>query len=416
MTSQRNNFRALRRITGWKFFAVSFAGRLPLAMNVVGVLTLVAAVRGSIAEAGVASAVLGIAAGCAGPLLGTAADRWGQRGVLTLIALVNCSALVMLIVATYAAVPLGAVLAACLLVGVTSPQISPLTRVRWMAILRSRGRGGDARGRLATAMSYEGMADELSFVGGPVLVGVLATVGGPAAPVVASALLTILAVLLFAWHPTARAARIVRSTESVAERAAGRGTLVRASVLLPVAGMFFMGGIFGAVLVSLTTYMAAAGYSEQTGLVFGCLGASSALCAALTSRLPSRVSMNARWVVSTVAILCASVGLAFIGPVWAMCVVLLLAGAAIGPLLVTLNTIGAGAAPTGRFATTMILLSSGVVVGQALVSALTGSVAQLAGYPGAILIAVACAAAGCATALASNALYRRRPEVAAPGA
>jgi hypothetical protein len=52
-------------------------------------------------------------------------------------------------------------------------------------------------------MAYESAADEIVFVFGPVLVGLLATTMSPAAPVVGAAVLALVFVTAFAMHPTA---------------------------------------------------------------------------------------------------------------------------------------------------------------------------------------------------------------------
>lgn len=432
MTS-RPGLAELRATAGWHFFVIAFLGRLPVAMNVVGVLTLVAAARGSIAEAGIASATLGVASGLGGPVLGAAADRWGQRWVLSTVAVLNASALAGVVVASYADVSFAVLVAACLAAGLTSPQISPLTRARWMALLvgdgsATAGEAGSAtageagratggttgaavgRARLSAAMSYEGMADELSFVGGPVLVGVLATAVGPAVPVVVAAAVTAVFVVAFAWHPTAAAVRPNGRMARAAHREsrAGRPSLLRVRVLLPVGGMFFMGAFFGGALVSLTEFMDQRDAGAQTGLVYGCMGVTSAIFALAVVRLPERFPLAARWLAAAAVVLVASLAMPLVGTVWAMALVLLLAGAAAGPLLVTMNSVGAEAAPPRRMATTMTLLSSGITVGQALASAITGGLAQHGGFAAAAIGVVVAAAAGVLLAAADVVATRRR--------
>jgi len=51
-------------------------------------------------------------------------------------------------------------------------------------------------------------------------------------------------------------------------------------------------------------------------------------------------------------------------------------GIGIGPLLVTLYGFGAARTPTGRSATVMTMLGSGVIVGQSLAAAVTGALAE----------------------------------------
>src|SRR6185312_16152640 len=169
----------------------AFVGRLPFAMTVVGVLTLVATVRDSYTQAGLTSAFVGIGSAVCGPFLGALADRLGQRPVLLVSAVLNAAALLVITALVYGDVALPAVLAAAFFVGASSPQLSPMSRTRLVAIL-TRTLPTERHSRaIAGTMSYESMADELIFVFGPVLVGVLAFVVGPWSPLVIAAVVTL---------------------------------------------------------------------------------------------------------------------------------------------------------------------------------------------------------------------------------
>ncbi|MFI2757169.1 hypothetical protein ACFX6A_10175, partial [Streptococcus suis] len=71
-------------------------------------------------------------------------------------------------------------------------------------------------------MAYESAADETAFVIGPFVVGVLAAVLAPWAPIVAAAVLSLIFVTAFALHPTGRVAPV----------AAERGAMAPARELL----------------------------------------------------------------------------------------------------------------------------------------------------------------------------------------
>src|SRR5215207_1955277 len=88
MTLPRLTESPLVRHAGFSYFPIAFIARLPFAMMVVGVLTLVVAERDSVALGGLNAAVAGIGTALAGPLLG-AAGRLGQRRVLVPLGLLN---------------------------------------------------------------------------------------------------------------------------------------------------------------------------------------------------------------------------------------------------------------------------------------------------------------------------------------
>jgi MFS family permease len=402
--SRPRPFTDLRRAAGYSFFLIAFAGRLPVAMIVVGMLTMVTAVRGSIIDAGLASATVGLASGLGGPLVGAAADRWGQRWVLTVAAVLNASAITGAVGAIQCDGPLWMIVLACALVGVTGPQISPLTRARWLAMLDAFPEDEATPAHASAAMSYEGMADELTFLFGPVLVGVLATLLTPAAPLVLAAALTLVFVIAFAWHTSTP-----RMSNSPRQRREAGALLpfLRARVLLPVAGMLMIGGFFGTTLTALTEFMRIHGAEAQTGLVYGAMGLTSAVCALAVAAVPARVQLWRRWLMAACILAVPALALPWVTELWQLVVLLMVAGVGVGPTLVTIFSIGATVAPRGRLTTTMALLSSGVLVGQAVTTGISGSIAEAGGYQS-VAIAVVVAAIACfALALANNTVSSR---------
>lgn len=74
-----------------------------------------------------------------------------------------------------------------------------------------------------------------------------------------------------------------------------------------------------------------------------------------------------------------------------MVVFLLLIGLPIGPIMVTIFTVGGDVAPLGRMGTVMTMLASGIVVGTAIGNGLSGILADLVGPHGAFLVAAGAA-------------------------
>ena len=380
----------LLRAVGWSYFPLAFVGRLPFAMTVVGVLTLVATVRGSYAEAGLTSAFVGIGGAVFGPLVGALADRWGQRPVLLVSAALNAAALLAITALVYANWPMPAILGAAVFVGASSPQLSPMSRSRLVAILVRTLPAERHPKAISGTMSYESMADELVFVFGPVLVGLLAFAVGPWSPLVVAAVMTVVFVGGFALH---RTARIAESGVGPAPVAAPPSSLFRPTILVLVAATFTVGVFFGAALTSLTAFMGVYAEVAQAGIVYGAMGVGSAAFALGVVLLPERFSLGARWVVFAAVALAASVSLPIVDSVPVMAVVLLLTGFGIGPVLVTLFSLASLRSPVGRSTTVLTMVGGGVILGQSLSSAVTGAVAESAGHSTSFLIVIGSTAA-----------------------
>ncbi|SDQ22832.1 MFS transporter [Microbacterium sp. cf332] len=367
--------RSLIQHTGWTFFPIAFIARLPFAMMVVGVLTLVVSQTGSVGLGGLTSAGVGVGVVIAGPVIGDAVDRFGQRRVLVPLGVVNgiLLGLFPFVVAGGSAAPLVLVLAAA--IGLSAPQAAAMSRSRLMSIVRAR-LSVDRRPRtLSRVMSYESAADETAFVIGPFLVGILAAAIAPWAPIAIAAALSLVFVTAFALHPSGRIAGTSLPPGETPERAPISDVL-RGRVLVLVGGTFGVGLFFGASLTSLTAFAQTAGEGVEAGLLYGLMGIGSAVLALAVALLPTRFALRHRWLVFATVLSLAAAGYAASDALGAVVVMLLLMGLGVGPTLVTLFSIAGQRSPAGRSATTMTLLGSALTLAQALASAATGAIAE----------------------------------------
>ena len=398
---------SLIREAGYAYFPIALIARLPFAMMVVGILTLVVSARDSLALGGATSAMTGLGTALIGPLLGAAADRFGQRRVLLTAGTVNSLLLAAMAWLAFSPAPDAALLGAAFFIGATMPQVAPLSRSRLVGII-GRAFPEDRRTKTVNGtMAYESAADEIAFVFGPVVVGLLATTMSPAAPVIGAALLALVFVTAFALHPTAAAPSVTREAGAAAraEQAPAR-ELFRARVLAPVAGALGMGLFFGSMLTSLTAFMAERGAPEQAGLVYGAMGLGSAALALGVALFPARFTLTARWLTFAAILVGGTIALPFVDSVAAIAVCLLVIGIGIGPTLVSQYSLAAAFSPRGRSATVMTMLGSAVIVGQSASSAITGLIADAAGSSVALYAPLAAAllvlGAGVAAAIASR--------------
>ncbi|PYD01309.1 MFS transporter [Microbacterium esteraromaticum] len=390
MTQTSIHSPSLLRLTGLPYFVIAFIARLPFAMMVVGVLTMVVTVRGSLSLGGLTSAAVGLGTALVGPFLGAAADRWGQRPVLVLAAVLNAVMLAAFALVVYLPVHDAIVLASAFLIGATAPQVSPMSRSRLVTIIAERMPQTQRARTTSATMSYESAADETVFVFGPFLVGVLASFIAPWAPIAIASALTLLFVGAFALHPTGRHVSVERGVDGRAPSAVSE--LFRPALLVVVIGIFGIGLFFGASLTALTSFMADRDAAEQAGLLYGVMGVGSAALALGVAWLPARFTLHARWLVFAGILVAGAVLFATSTTVTTMVIALALVGVGVGPTIVTQYSLGAARSPRGRSATVMTMLGSGVVVGQAVAAAVTGAVAEGAGTPIALVLPAVAAA------------------------
>ena len=410
-------------------------------MLTVGTLTLVTAVSHSYAIGGMAAGAVGIGSALGAPVLGSLADRAGQRIVLLVAAVINTLAVAGLVAAAYVTPGYGSVgdavgvLIAAFLAGASCPQVGPMARVRWMALTTrnlspSSTTGGRSvaanRADLDTALSYEGTADEITFVLGPALVGVLASMVAPWLPLALAAVMTITLVPAFAIHPSQLAvvpaprkpgAGVapsngqeppgVQSTQVTPERA---NRWAGAVVAVPVVAMVCMGTFFGATQNALSAFSAQYATAEIAGLLYAVMGLSSAVAALSVAFWPQRFSLASRWVAAALAMAVLSLLLLLPAGIWPMVFVLLILGIPVGPVMVTVFSIGGVVAPAGRMATVMTALASGIVAGTALGSYLAGQLAETQGPGAAFVVSMAAAAGLLLLGVVTSLVMKRQPQ------
>ncbi|MBL3700548.1 MFS transporter [Leucobacter luti] len=369
--------------TGVMYFPIALVSRLPYAMMVIGVLTLVVSARGTVELGGLNSAMVGLGVACFGPLIGAAADRFGQRPTLLITGAINSVLLGTLAWIAFSDLPVWVLFIASFLAGASAPQTSPMSRSRLVTIIKTDLPPQRRPRALSTFLAYESAADEVIFVFGPVIVGVLASTLNAWAPIVGAAVLTLVFVTAFALHHTSA------PPQSAAERAATlapASELLRPQLLITVVGIVAVGLFFGSMLTSLTAFMQDRGAAEQAGLIYGVMGIGSAIFAIAVAFLPPAFTLRYRWPLFAALILAGTGLLQGAHDLPSMLLSLAVMGVGVGPLLVTLYSFGAQRSPEGRSATVMTMLGSGLMVGQSAAAAITGTVADQIGTQAALLV------------------------------
>ncbi|MEZ5190289.1 MAG: hypothetical protein R2717_05000 [Schumannella sp.] len=174
-----------------------------------------------------------------------------------------------------------------------------------------------------------------------------------------------------------------------------------------VAAMLLVGGVFGSTLTAVTAFMRERCAVEQAGIVYGAMSLGAIVVAVLIAAVPARIVLAVRWPVLGILAVAGCLTLSLTGTVPGIIAGLVLSGCGVGAVLVTLFSMGAAESPAGRSTTVLTALQSTLVVGQAVVTAGAGSLADAAGSAAGfwltVVLAVALSVLG-----AANLLVRRR--------
>lgn len=394
------SYQKLIRLAGPAYVVVAFFGRLPLAMSQMGTLLLVSATTGRYAAGGLAAGALAVANALGSPFAGHLADRIGQRPVVLAQSMAGGAGLIALVVfADAGAGELWLILTAAV-AGTALPQIGPLARVRWRPITHQTG---PAQPRLVdAAFSYEGAADEASFVLGPATVGVIAVLINPGAAIVVAAAILIVFGCWFALHHTAGLTHEHRAC------APGSSTrLLTAVFAILLLAQLLIGMIFGSSQTGAAVLASAEGQPGVAGLIHATLGVGSVIAGLAVAGLPERIGYERRMLASAVGLLILSLPLLLVGSVLALVLVVLALGFAVAPYMISNFTLGERLVPAGRVGAAMTLLAGATGIGYAIGSSVAGRLGDEGGHTPAFAVTVVAAALAVTLSALSQGRLRR---------
>lgn len=370
-------------------------------MSQLGVLVLVSSTTGQYGVGGAAAGILAVANALGSPLAGALADRVGQRPVVLVQSLVGAAGLLSIVLVTEPGASRTAIFVAAGVTGLAIPQVGPLARVRWRPITRDEG---DQRRLVDAAFSYEGAADEASFVLGPALIGVLAILAEPAGALVAAAVLLAVFGSWFALHPTS--ALVARHTVLGGQ---GSDPLWTAPFAVLVIAQMCVGTIFGSVQTGTTVLATAEGQAGLAGLIHAVLGIGSVTAGLAVAALPERVLYATRMLVAAVGLLVLSLPLLLVDSLPSLIGVIALLGFAVAPYMISNFALAGILVPLHRVGTAMTLLAGATGIGYALGASLAGRLADASGHRPAFAVTVGAAGVAVLLAGAANKALRNAP-------
>lgn len=366
----------LFRVPGARaFVAGTMFSRVGGAMFGVAVIVMVSERRGSYGLAGAVSAVGLAVLAVAGPVLGRYIDKYGQRRVaLPFVALSTASCAAVALCSAFGA----PVWTLFVLYGLSAflPEPGPMSRARWAHIFR------DDPERLHTAMSFEQVADEASFVLGPVLAVLVSTLWFPEAGLVLATALFAVGCVMFLS---------ARSTEPPVVDHADRpaGLAIRRPGLAVVAGALVMTGvIFGANEVVAVAFADEQGRTSSSSIVLGAFALGSTVAGLAFGAMTFRMSLTRRLALAAAGMFVLEVPALFAGGIWPLTVIMLVAGSATAPMLITSLSLAQRLVPRALVTEGMAVAVTGILIGISAGSAVGGWAVEQLGARLAYLVPV----------------------------
>ncbi len=374
------------------FSATGLLARMPMSMMGIGIVLLVAGATGSYTLAGTVSAAYIVSNAVFAIAQGRLLDSFGQSKVLLAAATVFAAGCIALMAAVQLGWPPLAAAVAAAAAGAGFPQIGSSVRARWAHAI-------DDAGRLSTAYALEGVADETVFIVGPVLVTLLATsvhpLAGLGVAVVVGTAGTLAFISLHATEPPARG----RGPERVA--VAPMPWLSLAPVIVI---MIALGSLFGSAEVTTVAFAEEFGATQWAGPLLALWAFGSLLAGVWYGAVQWRRDPGFRLAVGSVGMMVAMAPLPFIGSLGLMGAVLLVAGFAISPTLISAMSVIQVIVPRGRLTEGMSIAHTGLAAGVGAGAALAGALIDRSGSTGGYLVPVT---SGAIAALSGTVILRR---------
>ncbi|AKU18376.1 MFS transporter [Luteipulveratus mongoliensis] len=385
----------LLRTPGARRFVLGAAlARTGGAMFGVAVVAMVSGRRESYGLAGAVSAVGLVVLALTAAVVGRLIDRFGQRRVTLPLAFWSAlwgSALIVLSLTSAPAWTLFVAYGCSAVVASTGT----MSRARWSHLL------ADEPERLHTAMSFEQVIDELSFVAGPALAVLLSTQVFPEAGLIVAGLCYSIGSLVFLS---------ARATEPPVHPGSHESTglaLLRPGIALLSVVMFMTGAIFGSNEVTTIAVAEDLGQKGWSGLVLALFAVGSASAGLIYGARAVSLPLSTSLLVGTVAMVVLEAPVLLAHSIFWLSVVMLIAGVATAPTLITSMNLSQRLVPARQVNEAMSIVLTGLIIGVAAGSAASGWVIEQHGaHDGFWVPVIAGAAAVVLAALGQRALRR----------
>lgn len=384
-----NPYSKIFRAKGAKGFAsAGFLARMPIAMAPIGIVAMLSQTHGEYWLAGAVSAAYALANALLAPQISRIVDRVGQFAVLLPTTILATVAFVLLTLAASQNWPTWTLFATALVAAVM-PSFPAMIRARWSELFRGRP-------ELGTAFAFESAADELVYIAGASLSVGLSVMIFPAAGLVASTVLLAAGGLLFI---------VQRATEPRPHRTRGgavRSALSYRPVQIVTLALIFVGAIFATAEVTAVAMTEALGQPEAASLVIGVYAAGSFVVGLLVGAINRPMALERQLMIALAVLAVTSWPLPFANTVPLLAVAVFFSGIAISPTFITAFSLIEQRIPEAALTEGVTWVMTGIGVGMAAGSFLSGWVVDMYGAQNGFWASVACAFLALLTVLAGQ--------------
>jgi MFS family permease len=373
--------------------------RIPIASLSLSTILLIHAETGSFSTAGIVEAASAIATAVTLPVQGRLVDRLGQTGVLGIAVALNPITLIGLIVAAHDGASTGLLVLIAAMCGATTPATGSCMRALWSSLVPDSG-------LRQSAFALDALSLEVAFIVGPLLTGLLVTVGSSTVAILFNAALATIGTLLFVLS---RASRAWRGDAGPRHWA---GPLRSRAIVLIVLVELSFGIALGAMEISITAFATDRGSAGLAGVLIAAQAAASFSAGVWYGARHHAAPAADRYVRLSILLALGFLPLLFTTSIAEAVPLMAVSGLALAPVTAALYSLVDEIAPAGTateaFTWMITSIASGAAGGQALGGALVNGGHPHRGFAAAVVAA----GIGAAIAYAARPSFRPAPSTA----
>jgi MFS family permease len=316
-------YRAILSLPGSKKFSLAgFIARSPMAMYGLATVLLVQSRTDSYFLAGVVGATLSLAAAAGAPISSRFADRFGQHRIIPLVLIVHSLGLTSLIGLVLLDADFAWIVVSAIFSGLAMPAIGPMVRARWMFITKSDR-------QLNTAFAFESVVDEVIFVLAPPIVTILCVSVFDASGLMLSIFLVTAGSI---WFTTQRATEPPPLSR---EQKRSKPAILMPGMISVFLIFMLFGGVWGSAEIVVVAFSQELGNKNLAGALIAVWSFGSLVAGVIFGTANFTGSISTRFTITMFFFSLVLFVLPFIDSFQVMFPVLLIAGLAISPALIT---------------------------------------------------------------------------------
>jgi MFS family permease len=358
---------------------------MPIAMAPIGIVAMLSQTHREYWLAGAVSAVFALANALISPQISRAVDRLGQTRVLVPTTAIATVAFVLLILAANQSWPIWTLYASALLAALM-PSFPAMVRARWSELFRDRP-------ELNTAFAFESAADELVYIAGASISVGLSVALFPEAGLLANTLFLALGATAFvvqrSTEPRVRSGTEVSSGSAIRQR----------PVQIVTLALVFVGATFATAEVSAVAITQHLGQPGAASLVIGVYAVGSFVIGLIVGALNLTMALQRQLAIALAVLAATAWPLPFVSTVPMLALAVFFSGIAISPTFITAFGLIEQRVPAAMLTEGITWVMTGIGIGMALGSFLSGWVVDTYGPTNGFWVSVGAAALAFTTVL-----------------